>query len=82
MVLSVPGESLFVRDAFLNDHWIREPCLKKPSAVFCARFRRMNLKEPVQPLLIIWIALVGKQTIDRPRRQHRESRSMSGGVLP
>ncbi|TWT75204.1 hypothetical protein CA85_04930 [Allorhodopirellula solitaria] len=42
MVLSVPGERLFVRDAFLNDHWIREPCLKKPSAVLCARFRRMN----------------------------------------
>ncbi|TWT73371.1 hypothetical protein CA85_18410 [Allorhodopirellula solitaria] len=42
MVLSVPGERLFVRDAFLNDHWIREPCLKKTSAVLCARFRRMN----------------------------------------
>ncbi|TWT67292.1 hypothetical protein CA85_21420 [Allorhodopirellula solitaria] len=42
MVLSVPGERLFVRDAFWNDHWIREPCLKKPSAVLCACFRRMN----------------------------------------
>ncbi|TWT64721.1 hypothetical protein CA85_35060 [Allorhodopirellula solitaria] len=30
MVLSVPGEPLFVRDAFLNDHWIREPCLVCP----------------------------------------------------
>ncbi|TWT73360.1 hypothetical protein CA85_18290 [Allorhodopirellula solitaria] len=30
MVLSVPGERLFVRDAFLNDHWIREPCLVCP----------------------------------------------------
>ncbi|TWT67386.1 hypothetical protein CA85_22360 [Allorhodopirellula solitaria] len=42
MVLPVPGERLFIRDAFLNDHWIREPCLKKTSAVLCARFRRMN----------------------------------------
>ncbi|TWT66431.1 hypothetical protein CA85_25260 [Allorhodopirellula solitaria] len=46
MVLSVPGERLFVRDAFLNEHWILEPCLKKTSAVLCARFRRMNHSIP------------------------------------
>ncbi|TWT73272.1 hypothetical protein CA85_17400 [Allorhodopirellula solitaria] len=44
MVLSVPGERLFVRDAFLNDHWIREPCLKNLSAVLFVRFGRMNPK--------------------------------------
>ncbi|TWT73075.1 hypothetical protein CA85_15410 [Allorhodopirellula solitaria] len=45
MVLSVPGERLFVRDAFLNNHWILEPCLEKPSP--CAP-RTLPSDEPLR----------------------------------
>ena len=59
MVLPVPGEHPFVGDSFLEDHWIPEPCLKKPSARLRAHHLSLSLisSSEAEGSLVVCIAV-------------------------